>query len=736
MFSVNNNGLQAVGAPIDTAVASPKKTQLQSLMQRMQQLYDTLDTQSQQEAALQLLGESITKMQQMQPSKAAVTHMPQPKISVHVPADLVGLVGRYLPLEEAHVVQDVARFQTAAAMVEEVARTFNGATVNAQSLQHSVKLSYEGKEKECLIRVIKDWFFERKGPFQLPAFLHNSTALSDLAFLQPLMKEMSAEELDIVMKELVEKLPSITTLDFKETQAAPETIKRLQSLPKLSTLTVSSHFSGPHFLEIGALQHLKNLSFADHWQVTDAHIEILCMQCPNLESLDLKSCRSLTPAVLDSVKTLSKLHTLSFERCEHIPADKLLLLRELPSLRSLNVAYCLLGDAEYAALGMLTSLIALDLSYSTVLLDNSEVRMSHIGCLSNLRTLKLRGHIGLSDAALEQCSRLTQLQHLDLCMCDRFTEEGLKHLAALTQLQTLDLACTNAALGLKYLVALTHLHTLKLQQVKLTDESLASCALFPALQDLDLAFNNDITAAGVASLAPLKNLRRLCLGGCSGIREDVFATLAQLPCLLDLSLRGVNCFTDESATHIAKLQTLQKLDLDYTNITDEYAQGLAGCTALQTLSLAGTGISDAALSSLSGHLSLEELDLSHCRKIVGTGLTHVATCKALKKLNLADCGKLQNAALQRLCENRTLLSLDLQNCRRIGDIGISYVAQIATLEQLDVVNCPLSGDAFAHFKKMARLSELDMSTALEDEYAEERQEFERQRPHVRVTLAS
>ena len=116
---------------------------------------------------------------------------------------------------------------------------------------------------------------------------------------------------------------------------------------------------------------------------------------------------------------------------------------------------------------------------------------------------------------------------LDLCLCERITDDGLKHLVGMP-INELDLSLcwgiTNS--GLKHLVGLP-LSKLSLSGCKqITDEGIKPLSALP-LKELDLNFCDKITDGGLKHLASLP-LNQLWLSGCERLTD---AGLKQISCL-------------------------------------------------------------------------------------------------------------------------------------------------------------------------------------------------------------
>jgi len=210
-----------------------------------------------------------------------------------------------------------------------------------------------------------------------------------------------------------------------------------------------------------------------------------------------------------------------------------------------------------------------------------------------------------------------------------------------------------------------------------------------------------------ASLGDLPHLKTLCLG-MTGLTEAgereydderMFAEFADLQPL-------------------AKLQSLQNLDLTGTGVTD--LQPLAGLKALQSLSLFDTGISD--LQPLARLHALHNLDLA------ATSVSDLRPLDRLRELQdldlsdssvsdlrpLAELGKLRKLSLT---FNRGISDLQpLDGLRELQDLGLSDtcvsnvqpLAGLRKLRTLDLSLCSGILDVRA-LDKLRELQDLDLS---------------------------
>ena len=201
----------------------------------------------------------------------------------------------------------------------------------------------------------------------------------------------------------------------------------------------------PSFLSAHAISHQKKKPVA----ISDSSFALLfcpttSAACfPQLTTLSLNNCHHLGEPSFMLLSCLPALRSLSLNHCLQLSDDTLeSVVRHNPNLTSLNLAGCRsLTNAccYYLSSFLSASLTSLDLSGNGLINDAG---LAHIGTLTNLTTLRMRGVDFMRDGALalSSCTRLT---HLDLSDCPFVSGKTASFLALYMQLETLELAgCT------------------------------------------------------------------------------------------------------------------------------------------------------------------------------------------------------------------------------------------------------------------------------------------------------
>lgn len=243
---------------------------------------------------------------------------------------------------------------------------------------------------------------------------------------------------------------------------------------------------------------------------------------------------------------------------------------------------------------------------------------------SQTRVVNLAG-TKISDAGLKQVIQDVNMVGLNLDLCPKITDQGMRHLKQANQLEVLVLAGTQVTdTGLAHLTKLKSLVGLDLAICDgISDEG---CKILGDMQPLiALVLNktgfesNMITGKGLKWLSRLSQLRRLDLYG-NGIDDSALVHLIPMKQLqeLDLSLLPI---TDTGLATLKSLDQLRHLKLLYSTgfsgptITDKALPSLAGCTKLETVDLTGARITDEGLQFLTVLKELTSL------KLVNTNVT-------------------------------------------------------------------------------------------------------------------
>lgn len=168
----------------------------------------------------------------------------------------------------------------------------------------------------------------------------------------------------------------------------------------------------------------------------------------------------------------------------------------------------------------------------------------------------------------------------------------------------------------RYLTSLPALEKLNFMENGLSDAALIHIGKIETLTTLTFG-DHLITDAGLKHLANLKKLTHLNL------------------CWPDTKNGG--SITDKGLDEIAKLTSLETLDLRATQVTDAGLGKLRSLPKLKTLELGNTPITDQGLVALQSIKSLKRVNLLNCKGVTAQGISD------LKKA-LPDCQVVQEKA--------------------------------------------------------------------------------------------
>ena len=234
-------------------------------------------------------------------------------------------------------------------------------------------------------------------------------------------------------------------------------------------------------------------------------------------------------------KPWPKLKSLRLERFRD---GDLQILKNLPSLASLDLASFSLTDVGLKELSDLPTLTCLSLSGCCNITDTGLKELN--GYMSPLTSLNLRGCDKITNAGLKELGHLSSLTSLDLSRCSNITNGGIKELRHMPALTSLNFhSCYNITdAGLKELGQIAPLASLKLSGCyHITDVGLKELKYMPSLTDLNLTACYGITDKGLKELEGMSALTSLNLTGCSRITDAGLKELVRrLPCLASLDL--------------------------------------------------------------------------------------------------------------------------------------------------------------------------------------------------------
>ena len=275
----------------------------------------------------------------------------------------------------------------------------------------------------------------------------------------------------------------------------------------------------------------------------------------------------------------------------------------------------------------------------------------------------------LTAADIAAIGCLPALQKLQIHNCRTLDDAAVASLAGLAQLDTL--ALTNSSLS---------------------DSAVETIAkAFPALVDLDLSSNANMTGAALKWISALPKLERL--GLLQNRFNDLYTRrLAKLQALEVLDLRGNMEAGDMTLDVLGKLPKLRALKHRSTAVTDDGIERLAASGSLAALLAQDFAITNAAGLPLARIGTLESLEIFRCQGFGTDGVLALAPLKKLGRLTLRDLPELGDAGLAVLADLPALERLTLHELASVGDKGLQHLAAVKGLEVLDIWSLPQMTD--------------------------------------------
>ncbi len=333
----------------------------------------------------------------------------------------------------------------------------------------------------------------------------------------------------------------------------------------------------------------------------------------------------------------------------------------------------------------------------------------------------------MTDAMLEDVSRIEHITALKLGGSRSVTDLGVRHLSRLSRLRHLDLSGTGITdRGLEVLQALPELETVALAWTMVTDAGVAHMSGCTRLSNVNLQG----TSSGDGAIRALAGKARLCqLRTGNAVTDGGLALLHEIPIfktwhggepkmgLLSydagpnyLLLRGP--FTDRGMSQLEGLCGLFALNLDASELgitaaglaplvglpnlgwlafdaTDDAMPYIARMPRLRFLGCQDTVAGDDGFVSLSESQSIEYIWGRRCHNLRTRGFAALARMPALQGLsvsckNVADRGV---AKLPRFPALRELMPMD------VPDEGYRHIARCEGLESLILMYCRDTSDA-------------------------------------------
>ncbi len=309
-------------------------------------------------------------------------------------------------------------------------------------------------------------------------------------------------------------------------------------------------------------------------------------------------------AILDQLSEVQEL----FLRAGPAATDETVArLRGFRALKHLALDGANVTTAGYAVLLGLPELRELELRS----LPTNDEAMKTIGQLHRLKALILAS-LPIGDDALAVIGKLPALEELDLDGLEKITSAGIAHLPDCHALRRVSFG-----------------------GIQVTSKMVEAVARCPNLDSLSVS-GNPLTDADVAPLSALKKLKTLNLNGTS-VSGSVFLKWPPRSSFTALSMDGAPGVNDEALKGIVTaFSKLEQLDFTAapTGLTAAGFAPLSHLRSLRSLHIAGDGVNDEAASHLAKCDSLESLNIPAAH-LTDPGIAALARLPRLSGLNLA-----------------------------------------------------------------------------------------------------
>ncbi|XP_053282386.1 dynein regulatory complex subunit 6 [Pleuronectes platessa] len=438
---------------------------------------------------------------------------------------------------------------------------------------------------------------------------------------------------------------------------------------------------------ISECKNLQELNVSDCFNVTDAMIQDIVEGCPCLLYLNL-SCTLVTDNTLRELsRNCLNLQYLSLAYCTRFTDKGFLYLttgKGCHNLLHLNLSGCtqitvngfthlsagcpslrevVINDMPTLSDNCILALLASCRDLSAIsLLDAphlSDIAFKAISEAATLKSFSTEGNSQLSDVSWKALCRGSQgLLRLHAAKCSRMTDTSLKFMATLRKLQYLDISlCSKVGdPGIKYLTegwSAGKLRELNVSQCSLiTDISVMRIAdSLCKLSHLNLSYCAKLTDASLEWLRG-SSIRSLDLRGCN-IQDQGLAAMEEIN-LTTLVLAECVKITDNGIKILCQnMKDLEHVDVSHCVALSDLAIRAFSfyCRSLFTLRMSGCPkMTDMAMQYLTGEAQyLRELDVSGCVLLTDrTQRLLERICPPLSSIKMTCCSNISRAAALKL----------------------------------------------------------------------------------------
>ncbi|XP_042351851.1 dynein regulatory complex subunit 6 [Plectropomus leopardus] len=394
--------------------------------------------------------------------------------------------------------------------------------------------------------------------------------------------------------------------------------------------------------------------------ITNTTLRELSRYCVNLQYLSVAYCNRLTDEgfmYLTTGKGCHKLIHLNLSGCTQMTVDGFRYISAgCPSLREIVIDDMpTLSDSCVLALTArcrcLSAMSLLDAPHL------SDVALKAIAEVAKLKSFRTEGNNQLTDISWQAlCSSSQGLRRLHAAECSRMTDSSLKSVASLKNLQHLDVSLCNKVsdTGIKYLTEGSSTNQLRELNVsccsRITDTSVMRIARkLCKMYHLNLSYCERLTDTSLEWLS-CSSICSLDISGCN-IQDQGLAALEGIR-LKQIFLAECVYITDIGIETLCKNGSdLEHVDVSHcVALSDAAIRAISFyCRGLSTLRMPGCPkMTDMAVQYLtSGSQYLRELDVSGCVLLTDRSPRHLEkVCPPLVSITMACCSISRVAALK------------------------------------------------------------------------------------------
>ena len=222
-----------------------------------------------------------------------------------------------------------------------------------------------------------------------------------------------------------------------------------------------------------------------------------------------------------------------------------------------------------------------------------------------------------------------------------------------------------------------------------------------AVQTLRFAYLRlpGLSESACGFLAGNPDLNTLLIEIPDGPTDDTLTTLAGLRHLEQLTIGGARRLTGRNLAGAAWLPRLVHLDLLDSGLEDDALQTLTNCVRLNHLRVQGTAVTQEGLRALASLRRLTELTAGNCRRITEQDwIEMLPEFHRLKRLELEDSPYGDEVAVVIAGALTNLTELRLANTK-LTDAGLAHLATLPRLQTVRLTGTRITSDGLAAFEK-------------------------------------